>query len=130
MITMDRALASSRYSDAVIEKARRLFVIGKVRQDPEYPNIFWVGSGSGGAREYRVELYEHFASCSCAHGIHTGADATCAHPLAAMAYAKANGLEITERGPDADEPSGLPEGHVIYRTDPGRWDDELPEMPF
>jgi hypothetical protein len=129
MITMERALRSGRYSAAVIEKARRLFVAGGIAPDPEYPDVFWVTSGSEKGRKYRVQLYEHFASCSCAHGIHTGADATCAHPLAAMAYAAAYGREITENQAELGSSAAEP-GRTIVGTTDEPWDGELPDVPF
>jgi hypothetical protein len=118
MMTLEKALTSGRYSPAVIEKARRLYRLNGVRPDEEYPDVFWVRSGTEAGREYRVQLYDHFASCSCKHGIHTGSDATCAHPLAAMTYVKENGLE---------RPSGEDAGPVHRYLTP---DGDLPDAPF
>jgi len=135
---MDLETALTRCSPAVAEKGKRLFLAGHVRQDPEYPDVFWVKSGSERGKEYRVQLYQHFASCTCMHGIHTGSGATCAHPIAAMTFVKENEIDLwpapeeAEGGPSVlieftDE--GTTVRRVVYRT--GTDDEgELPEEPF
>lgn len=130
MLTLDRALARGLHSPAVLAKGERLLALGFVRPDPEYPDVFWVRSGSGGEREYRVQLHEHFASCSCKHGIHAGSDAVCAHPVAAMAWRKSEGLETEAdkagRRPAEEGGPGLAERIPSWKADEG----ELPEVPF
>lgn len=134
-----------RYSPAVLEKARRLYESGGVRPDSEYPDVFWVRSGSGELREYRVQLYAHFASCTCKHGIHTGAGATCAHTVAAALYAgshpfepnsaerEAGAVQAPDEAPDGLEELVVTDGtmvkHYRLRTRPNK-SAELPPEPF
>jgi hypothetical protein len=138
---MDLETAITRCSPAVAEKGKRLFQAGRVRQDQDYPDVFWVGSGSEAGREYRVQLYQHFSSCSCKHGIHTGAGATCAHPIAAMTYVKENKIDLWPEHKEAGEAAEGGPSVLIEFTDEGTKvrrlrqmtgtdDAELPEEPF
>ena len=135
MLTIERALARGLHSQAVLAKGDRLYRLGAVRPDPEYPDVFWVRSGSGLEREYRVQLHQHFASCSCRHGIHAGSDAVCAHPIAAMHYRHENGLETVEDAIGRQQAEDcLPVTLVPTESLPGpawEWPEgDLPEAPF
>lgn len=67
-------------SDATWRKGEGLHASYGVRPDPEQSSVFWVRGSTG--REYRVQLYESHATCSCPHGRNT-ANAVCYHVAAA-----------------------------------------------
>lgn len=104
----DEATAGDTFSLSVLDKGNRLFREGKVRQDAEHPHVFWVGSGSGGTREYRVEVHRDYASCTCRHGLNAGSAAHCCHPVAVMAWAKEHGQEDVIDPPEEEEEPGHP----------------------
>ncbi len=126
MLTLDRALTSGNYSPAVVAASLKLFNAGMVRPDPEYPSVFWVGSAAERGREYRVELYQHFASCSCRHGQNAGSQATCKHTLTAMTYRKQHGLETAEDEYKRPDLPAYPR-HFLDGLEAGA---DLPDAPF
>lgn len=64
------------------EKARTVVEQGQLRQDPTYPQIWWVLS-SDASTEYRVQLGQEFMTCTCPHGMHKGGgDPRCYHVAA------------------------------------------------
>lgn len=78
----------SRFSDAVTSKAESLVLDGWVRPDPEKQHVWWVRTSTDDTKpEYRVEVREELASCSCRYGRNTGGSPTCSHVLAAVLYA-------------------------------------------
>lgn len=77
-------------SDKTWKKGEGLHAEGGVQPDSEYRTVFWVKGSAG--REYRVQLYETHATCSCPHGLNTG-NAACYHVAAARV-----GEEERDRG--------------------------------
>lgn len=68
------------YSPAVLRKARAAVDDGKVSQDPEHAEVFWV-EGSTGTR-YRVQWGNGWTSCTCPHGQNNLGTPACYHVAA------------------------------------------------
>lgn len=88
---------TDQFSDSVRAKAARYVREGRVMQDAEAPEVWWV-EGSEPNRPYRVQVTLDGADvrgvvCTCAHGKNTPGRARCTHALAALA-----GLADQRRG--------------------------------
>lgn len=93
---------SEEFSAAVRAKAKRYVAQGRIMQDAERAEVWWV-EGSDVNKPYRVQVALDgrevtSVTCSCPHGSHVGGGfARCAHALAALARMRdaptANGEE-------------------------------------
>lgn len=91
---MPELTIEDHYNDKVLIKARRLVAQGKVEQDEQAPNVYWVQ----GSTRYRVQVAEpvldddgqpidegfEWLSCTCPNGSARGGRPNCYHTAAVL----------------------------------------------
>ena len=90
------------FSAAVLEKAKNLSD-EDVERDAQYPEIWWV-QGNDPDRRYRVQVglsgrLIQYVTCTCAHGLNTGAGETTCYHVAAVLMRLKEGVEDNPREP-------------------------------
>lgn len=65
-----------RKAEALVAKG------GMVRQDPEYPEVWWVVGSDGSER--RLQFVADWVICTCTHGLNNPGRSTCYHALSVL----------------------------------------------